>query len=304
MSQKLSIVTMVGLLSAVSMSTWAPSALAQDEPVIEQIQSAEIDYSSYDLFMKKFSLVEHGRPRIAFGLIRANARPFLDSYVSELAAENLQGRSEDEKLAHWLNLHNLVVVQAIVEDVNKNNIKKMRGTGEKPGKLWTRPRVNIDGEDLSILDIERNILSAWQDPNVLYGLYQGVRGGPCLANTAYTGETVRAELEEDARQYVNSTGIVKVKNQTAFVTPVYAWFQTDLFDDDDTTMIAHIKSHAEPKLSSALYRAKQLDYSKLNYKTDLFELKTASQGNVTRRDGQRKVPRQQTPPPSGGGYGS
>jgi hypothetical protein len=56
-----------------------------------------------------------------------------------------------------------------------------------PKKLLT-----VDGVALSLNDIQFNILkhNYANNPLIIYGLYQGVIGGPNIRKSAYTGATV------------------------------------------------------------------------------------------------------------------
>lgn len=269
------------------------SAQAVETPGV-QAAAPTIDYSPMELFMKKFAVVERGRPNIAYKAVRKHGEPFLASYTQYLSDQNVSALSSDGQLAYWLNVQNLLVVTAISE-AKKTNLKKFRGTGGAPGKLWTKQRITIEGQNLSIADIEHKIVTGWSaNPNVLYGIYQGVKGAPCLSKVSYTAENVHGELEKAAQIYVNASGIVKVKSQTAYITPVYDWYQDTLFGQDDKAVIAHIRGHATPNLASKLSRAHQLDVVKLNYKADAYSTKSAP----------RRQPVNVTTARGTGGYGS
>jgi len=268
MNNKLMITAAAVTLAALFAPALTFVSFADDTAVT---QTANIDYAATELFHSKFSVVDKGRARIAYKAVRKSAGPFLNGYVDYLSKHNVDNWSEDEQLAYWLNVQNTLVLQAVSFDTRKTNLKKLRGTAEKPGKLWTTPRFNYAGQNLSIADIENRIVSNFKDPNVVYGLYQGVRGGPKINPKAYKASTVRETLAKAGRTYVNSRGIVKAENQTVKITPVYHWHKEALFGNDDAALIEHLKSHARPRLASNLYKAKTVDTLSLNYRADNYE---------------------------------
>jgi len=285
------------MLSAFTGTSMPIPAFAQT--VVTQTAAVpDLDYSPMALFLKKFAVVERGRTKIAYSAARRQGKPFLNAYAERMAGEDISALPRDGQLAYWLNLQNLLVIKAITDDTKKNNLKKLRGTVSAPGKLWTKPRITIDGTALSIADIENKIIENWQDtPDLIYGLYQGVKGGPSLSRTSYTAANVRDELAKSAKLYVNARGIVKVEGQTAHVTPVFDWYKGGVFAASDRAVIEHIRSHAEPNLANKLRRTRELATVKLNYRADNYAPKKPKTDRKNRNV--RIEPARRT-----GGYGS
>lgn len=265
MNTKLMIAAAATALTALLAPALTFTSFATEAVIAPQ---SNIDYAATDLFHSKFSIVDKGRPRIAYEAVRKNAEGYLNSYVQYLSQQNVENRSKDSQLAYWLNVQNIVAIQAISFDTKKTNLKKLRGTAGEPGKLWAKPRFTYAGATLSLADIENQIIENSDDPNVLYGIYQGVRGGPRISRTAYQAETVRETLSKAARNYINSNGIVSVDNNIANVTPVLTWHSDALFDGDDGQLISHIRAHARPRLSTKLQSASAVETVKLNYRSD------------------------------------
>lgn len=293
--------------SALLLSVALPT-LAEDETTA--VTKATIvavttpDYAPMQNFMDQASLNERGRPAIKFKQLRDSEPRFFQSYEEYLVNVDYSSLSDDDRLAYWLNLQNFMVVKAVTFDTKKTSLKSLRGTAAKPGKLWTKDRVSIGGDDYSIADVEAKIVSEFNNPNVIYGLYQGVKGGPCLSSTPYTGETVNARLAELGMQYVNSRGIVEPNKSVATLTPIYDWHKTTLFNGSDKEILAHVKSHASTNLRGRLNRATEVKYTKLNYVTDNHvPQKDAGRprGNSSR---QRQAPAPRPAPSGGGSYGS
>ena len=279
------------------------TVVADEAPAVPELTQVEVvtpDYKQMKTFMERVSVNQRGRPAIKYKQVRELNLSFFQTYEDYLVNMDSDSLSADDRLAYWLNLQNFLVVTAVTFDTKKTNLKSLRGTGTKPGKLWTKDRVTIGDEIYSIADIEAKIVSENKNPNVIYGLYQGVKGGPCLSSTPYEGATVNARLAELGEQYVNSRGIVEPNKSVVTLTPIYEWHKTALFADNDKEVFTHVKNHSSTHLRGRLNRATEVKYTKLNYTTDDFVPEKLSQRK--RSSPSRPVPTQR--PPSGGGYGS
>lgn len=304
---KLSVISIM-TVSGLSMAPFiTPHAFADEESAaIEstELSAPEVDYVLMETFMQKLSSNERGRPSIAYAAAREHGAEFFKQYETLLTGVDVSALNEDERLAYWLNLHNFLVVKAVTLDTKRTNLKSLRGTAKKPGKMWTKDRITLDGQSYSIADIEDKITSDFKDPNVIYGLYQGVKGGPCLSYTPYQGETVTARLAELGEQYVNSRGIVTPNKNVVTLTPIYDWHKAALFNGNDTDILKHVKAHASTSLRGRLNRGTDVEYTKLNYVTDNFDPKKQVQSARKRTpQPQQRAPQPQVPS-GGGSYGS
>jgi len=262
---------------------------AQKSPVI----ASSIDYGVFDEMMRKVAVEQGGRPRIAYDFLREQNTQFIDDYIQYLEGQTVEALPKDEQLAYWLNLQNILVVKAVLDDSKKKkSLKKLRGTADAPGPLWTKQRITVAGQNMSLQDIEGKLLTEFDTPNVIYGIYQGVRGGPSLTSTAYRGSNVQDMLAKNATRYINSKGIVRVNRDVVEVTPIFLWYNNDVFGGEDMALTEHLKAYAYPNLKSNLYRGKSFEAKKLNYRLDNYVVPEAQTESTTRSRS------------SGGGYGS
>jgi hypothetical protein len=157
-----------------------------------------------------------------------------DSLAEVPSVVPLEHFSRDEQLAYWLNLYNVTLLNEIVEVYPKRSLKKVV-TGKK--SVLAKKLLNIAGVPLSLDDIQHTILKQNydSDPLVLYGLYQGIIGGPSIRKRAYTGASVRRLLALNAAEFINSNrGTYSDSEKVFSVSSLYernaAWFPA--FDAD------------------------------------------------------------------------
>ena len=116
---------------------------------------------------------------------------------------SLEYFSRDEQLAYWLNLYNITLLNEVVDIFPKRKLQKTL-VGKK--SILSKQLLNVSGVPLSLNDIQFTILKNNYDNNplVIYGLYQGIIGGPNIRKSAYTGRDVWRALKNNAIEFINS----------------------------------------------------------------------------------------------------
>jgi len=161
-------------------------------------------------------------------------RGYRAGLMSLPARQPLATLNRDEQLAYWLNLYNARVMELVVaRDTLLETAHSLRNApGETDEDEWARVSLDVAGQPLSLRDIETKILfPLWDDPLVLYGLWQGAIGGPSLRIEAYDGDRVWSQLRNNAREFINSNRGTLPRGDTLRVSMIYAWGSA-LFDDE------------------------------------------------------------------------
>jgi len=162
-----------------------------------------------------------------------------------------------EQLAYWLNLHNIALIDDLVKIYPENDLKKELN-GRK--SILDQKSLNVAGVPLSLNDIRHTILPANYDDNpmVMYGLYQGIVGGPNIRKRAYTGENVHRYLQENAEEFINSNRGTYVQNDDFEVSSMYERNRR-YFPNFDADLKAHLMRFIEGPEKGALQAANTLD---------------------------------------------
>lgn len=110
---------------------------------------------------------------------------------------------KSEQLAYWLNLYNITLLDELVKIYP---VRDLEDHLEGKKSLLNKKLLKVAGVDLSLNDIHHKILMPKydNDPLIMYGLYQGVIGGPSIRREAYKGDSVYSALKENAYEFVNS----------------------------------------------------------------------------------------------------
>lgn len=209
------------------------------------------------------ALVKNEGSRQAFSAIQKS----LEQVPAEAPLEYF---NRNEQLAYWLNLYNLTVLNEIIKVYPKKNLKKIL-TGKK--SILSKKLLKVAGISLSLDDIQFIILknNYNNNPLIMYGLYQGIIGGPNIRKRAYTAENVYRNLRQNAVEFVNSNRGTYSKNTKVFrVSSLYQRNEA-YFNDFDSALKEHLLSYLEDPEYAELQAATTLKPDIDNWKvTDLY----------------------------------
>ncbi|MDX1556904.1 MAG: DUF547 domain-containing protein [Xanthomonadales bacterium] len=179
-----------------------------------------------------------------------------------LSLESIPGRlpleffNRTEQLAYWLNLYNITMLDELVQIYPERDLKK-----ELNGKKSIKAQkiLNIAGVPLSLDDIQYTILPGnYPDkPVVIYGLFQGVIGGPNIRKRAYTAENVYRLLQDNAEEFVNSNRGTYTRSGDFEVSSYYERNQ-NWFPSFDRDLKNHLMTYIEGPERADLHAADRL----------------------------------------------
>lgn len=268
------------LVAAIAIATLTPlsagTALAQSPApfsTYDAASTATVDTEPYAELIAALTVSERGRTLVAYDVARAQALPFFQQYVNYLANIPVETLNRQEQLAYWLNTRNVLLIQALAEERRITGFKRKRGTPDAPGAFWTEKRITVSGVPLSLHDIEQDILFAgWDNADLIFGLYQGVEGGPALPRQAFSADQVETQLSEAGRRFTSLPSNLRVRGNKVRVSTYFDWYSTLAYGGEETSLRQHLSTFAQPdqkalvKTDGALSR-KNLSTSFEQYRT-------------------------------------
>jgi hypothetical protein len=177
----------------------------------------------------------------------------LYGYLESLAAAPISDCARDEQLPYWINLYNALTVRVILEHYPVDDI---RDIDTSPGFFsngpWGQVLLSIEGEEISLDDIEHRILRPiWRDARLHYVLNCASIGCPQLDAEAFRRDNTARLLDESARAFINHSRGVAVGDRGLTLSSLYDWYGED-FGEDEAGILAHIATFAAPPLAAAL----------------------------------------------------
>ncbi|MEK6216982.1 MAG: DUF547 domain-containing protein, partial [Boseongicola sp.] len=178
-------------------------------------------------------------------------RTMLADYIAILTGVLISQFNRDQQLAYWINLYNALTVQVVLDHYPVDSI---RDINISPGLFtigpWDKTLISIEGEDLTLNDIEHRILRPiWRDPRIHYAVNCASIGCPDLWDRAYPATGIDKLLDQAATAYVNDPRGVSVVDGKVSVSKIYDWFIED-FGGSEETVLRHLHQYAAPELAA------------------------------------------------------
>ncbi len=224
-----------------------------------------IDHTSWGRFLKEYVQPHSsGVNRIAYGKVSDSGRASLQAYINKLAQTPISHVNRQEQLAYWINLYNALTVKLVLDHYPVRSIRDIK-SGLFSFGPWGKKLVTVEGEQLTLDDIEHRILRPiWKDPRIHYAVNCAALGCPNLQPTAFTAATVQPLLDQAAVEFINHPRGVTVKGRKLVVSSIYVWFQAD-FGDSDEGVIQHLRQYASPKISKALAKLMKISADRYDW---------------------------------------
>jgi hypothetical protein len=180
-------------------------------------------------------------------------RTMLADYIAILTGVSISQFNRDQQLAYWINLYNALTVQVVLDHYPVDSI---RDINISPGLFtigpWDKTLISIEGEDLTLNDIEHRILRPiWRDPRIHYAVNCASIGCPNLRDRAYSGTEIDTALDQAATAYVNDPRGVSVVDGKVSVSKIYDWFIED-FGGSEGMVLRHLQHYAAHELAARL----------------------------------------------------
>lgn len=213
-----------------------------------------VDHAAWDRF-----LARRLRRRVdgVMGVTYAGAtdadRAALRDYLAAMARVPVSTLNRAEQFAFWANLYNALTVRIVLDRYPVASIRDIAlgGGGLFDGGPWSARVIDIEGEALTLNDIEHRILRPiWRDPRTHYALNCASVGCPDLRETAFTSAGLDAALDMAARAYVNHPRGVSASAEGLTLSSIYNWFSDDF--GSEAQLLTHLRNHASPALRAAI----------------------------------------------------
>lgn len=205
-----------------------------------------VDHVDWDLILQRY--VDAGHPsgiyRFKYSSVSPKDQQALKNYLQKMQDVKVSGLNRQEQKAFWINLYNALTVDVILDHYP---VKSIRDIDLSPGLFrtgpWDAKLLKIEGQDISLNDIEHRILRPiWQDNRIHYAVNCASIGCPNLQPQAYSSQNLEMLLEKAARQYINHPRGVTFDRNRLQVSSIYFWFQKD-FGKSEKDVIKHLKAY-------------------------------------------------------------
>jgi len=237
--------------------------VAQSEPEAAppsaETQAAPVEaYAA--LLQKRISRGEGGLNLFDYaGVHSSGGLKVITAYTDHLASQNPDAMNQADQIAYWANLYNGLTLKVVLENYPVSSIRKIKSGAFSAGP-WDRDAVSVNGKTLTLNDIEHEILrKRYPNPSMVHYMVNCASiGCPNLLDKPWAGETLEADREQAARDYINSPRGVAIDGKDLEVSSIYKWFQED-FGGSKSGVVEHVKKFAGPELLAAIESGAKID---------------------------------------------
>jgi hypothetical protein len=218
-----------------------------------------IDHAPWNGFIAAYRVLgADAIARVAYGRVSAGDRAALAAYVATLAALPVRSLDRAEQRATWINLYNALTVLVVLQHYPVESIRDI-DAGLISGGPWARKRLTIEGQAVSLDDIEHRILRPiWRDPRIHYAVNCASLGCPNLPAEPFTAANAERLLEDSSRAYVNHPRGLALDGARVTASSIYQWFRED-FGGSEAAVLDHLRRYAAPPLAARLADVHAID---------------------------------------------
>ncbi len=197
----------------------------------------------------------------------------LDRWLNSIHAVDLDEMDNGSAFAFLLNLYNALTIRQVLQKYPTNSIRSE--TLGIPNWIefllfFKKPIYSLNGRSLSLDGIEHGILrKRYTEPRMHFALVCASIGCPLLRDNAYLPAQLSAQLQEDARRFINNPDKVKydADSNTLYCSRIFKWYKKD-FLKQATSIPNYIQSYFTDASFPADVNLKYLPYDwHLNQRT-------------------------------------
>jgi uncharacterized protein DUF547 len=147
--------------------------------------------------------------------------PDFRAYVASLAEPASPG-SRADRLVYYMNAYNTLAIQGILEGLSPNSfLGRVRFFKLKDWRLG--------GREINLYDLERDLIIPLGEPRIHFSIVCASKSCPRLRSEAYAADKLEAQMDENARQFVNDRGRNRFDRvrKVAQLSEIFKWYEGD-----------------------------------------------------------------------------
>lgn len=158
-----------------------------------------------------------------------SVRGRLDRYVASLdvPADTYASWTREAQIAFWLNAYNAFVLKTVIDHypIRGRSAAYPAGSIRQVPGAFDRIRHRAAGRSLTLDQIEKEVLPAFNEPRLYLALGRGAVGSGRLRSEAYSGSVLARQLDAVAEDFLTHKQMISIdrQNDVVSVTPIFSW---------------------------------------------------------------------------------
>lgn len=163
--------------------------------------------------------------RVDYSLIKSKYAADLKAFLDEAAKLDPAQLSAQQRLAHYINLYNATMIQAVID-----RYREGYSPAEKEYAIFKEPLVRLKGKTISLNELENGIIRPeFKDPRVHAALVCAARSCPPLLPRAYRAEDLDKVLDANMRRFVSdpARNPIDLPKKQLKLSQIFDWYAED-----------------------------------------------------------------------------
>ena len=205
--------------------------------------------------------------------LKARDAAALQTIRQQLGRVNVAALTPKQQLAHWINVYNVNTVATIIESYPTKSIRDLSTDPIIRLNVFKKERVPVGNARLSLNDVENEkIRDGFKDPRIHFAINCAAKSCPPIRTEAFVGEKVDAQLDEQARLFLNGPHGARFKRDgdtlVITTTKIMDWFSDD-FEKWGGGKAAFLRKYVSADKQRMIDQAKDIDFEYDDYDWDL-----------------------------------
>ena len=211
-----------------------------------------VDHSPFDALLK--ANVRNGVVNYAAFERNPEFRAYLASLEKPARLD-----SASERLAYSINAYNALAIEGILEGLSPSSLVGRA----RYFKLKEWP---LDGRKISLYDLEHQVIRPQGEPRIHFAIVCASLSCPVLRSEAYVAARLDAQLDDQARRFVNDATRNRFDKatRTAYLSEIFKWFEDDFKTSAGSVQKFAARYANDPAVARELehdgYRIEWIDY--------------------------------------------
>ncbi|WP_233450986.1 DUF547 domain-containing protein [Hanstruepera ponticola] len=158
---------------------------------------------------------------------------------------------KNEILAYWINAYNAFTVKLIIDNYPVQSIKDIKDP-------WDQKFIPINGELISLNDIEHEILRKMDEPRIHFAIVCASESCPKLQNKAFVADKLEQQLTNATKEFLDDNTKNRITKNELELSKIFKWFSKDF--KQKGSLIDFLNQYSEVQISEDA-KINYLDYS-------------------------------------------
>jgi len=236
-----------------------------------------IDFKPWQIFLDTYVIKEKNQTYVLYAKVTDSNKAKLDEIIKNYASLNILNYNQNQQLAYWINIYNMLTIQTILQHYPVKSITDIDKNWLGFSKVWDQKVVKINDKGLTLNDIEHRIIRPiWHNPRVHAAVNCASISCPNLSKKAYQGSKIDKQLNNAFSNWINSPKGVDLKNDKLYLSEIFDWYGSDFGNQKQMReFIANYLKNNSIK-QALIYKNNTINFKNYNWNLNQIQSRTIS----------------------------